>query len=353
MTARSVELRSDTFTRPTEAMRRAMCEAEVGDDVWEEDPTVKRLERRAAELMAKDAGLFVPSGTQGNLAALLSHTQPGDEVIVGHESHVFWNEVAGPAVVGGLQLRTVANCADGGFEPDEVAAAIRRGQDIHWPRTGCLALENTHNRCGGMVLTRQRVEEVAGVAHAAGVPVHLDGARIFNAAVALGIPAADLAAPVDSVMFCLSKGLGAPVGSVLCGEAAFVERARRWRKLLGGGMRQVGVLAAAGLVALGHNVDRLGEDQENARLLAEGLRAIRGVEVAPYPVQSNIVYFDVPLLQRDRVQFIDSLATQGVRVAEDGRSIRAVTSYEVARDDIEYALGVISHVVDILTPALA
>lgn len=351
---RPVELRSDTFTRPTESMRRAMYEAEVGDDVWEEDPTVKRLEERAAELMGKEAGLFVSSGTQGNLVGLLSHTSPGDEVIVGDQSHIFWYEVAGTAVVGGLQLRTVPSIEGrpGRLDLDEVRRAIR-GVDIHFPRTGCLAIENTQNRCGGAVLTAQEMAALAGVAHEKGVPVHLDGARIFNAAVALGVPARELTSPVDSVTFCLSKGLGAPVGSVLCGTESYIGRARRWRKLLGGGMRQVGVLAAAGLVALDETIDRLAIDHENARLLAEGLADIDGISLDLGGVQSNIVYFDIGGLGLTASEFLARLAAHDVRLAGEGTVMRAVTSYEVSRADIELTLELIRQIADAPVPALA
>jgi threonine aldolase len=351
MTQRIVELRSDTFTRPTESMRKAMYEAEVGDDVWEEDPTVRRLEERAAQLMGKEAGLFVSSGTQGNLAGILAHTRLGNEVIVGDQSHIYHYECANMAVVGGLQLRVLPN-GDGCLDPEAVRRAIR-SDDIHEPPTGCVALENTHNRCRGAVVTAERMWQVADVAHATGIPVHLDGARIFNAAVALGVPAAELAAPVDSVSFCLSKALGAPVGSVLTGRADYIERARRWRKLLGGGMRQVGVLAAAGLVALEENVERLAEDHDNARRLAEGLTAIPGIEIDPARVQSNMVYFALNLPDLAEDDFVLRLHERGVRLAEGGTGIRAVTSYEVNRDDIEYALDVIAEVAHQVTPVPA
>jgi len=353
MTARSVELRSDTFTRPTESMRRAMYDAEVGDDVWGEDPTVTRLEERAAALTGKGAAVFVSSGTQGNLVGLLSHTRPGDEVPVGDQSHIFWYEVAGAAVVGGLQLRTLPNGQSGRLEPVEVRAAIR-GVDVHFPRTGCVALENTHNRCGGAVLTQEAMRSVADVAHASGVPVHLDGARIFNASVALDLPVADLVASVDSVTFCLSKGLGAPVGSLLCGSEEYIDRARKWRKLLGGGMRQVGVLAAAGLVALDESVDRLAEDHAHARALAEGLPDISGIAIDPASVQSNIVVFDVAALELEPEEFITRLAEVGVRIASVGGSkMRAVTSYEVSRADIDYALQKVAQLSQNTVPATA
>jgi threonine aldolase len=342
MTQRSVELRSDTFTRPTERMRRAMAEAEVGDDVWDEDPTVHRLQERAAELLGKEAALFVSSGTQGNLVGLLAHTARGDEVILGDRSHTFSAEAGGAAVVGGLQTRTLPNTPDGRLRLEDVRAAIRP-DDVHFPRTGCLAIENTHNRCAGSPLPAPYMRAVAEVAHEASVPVHLDGARLFNAAVALRVPAAALAAPVDSVSVCLSKGLGAPVGSILCGSEDYIERARRWRKLLGGGMRQAGVLAAAGLVALEDNVERLAEDHANARLLAEGLADVPGVAVDPLVVQTNMVFFSVP--GADHRALVARLAEQGVKVAGSGTELRAVTSYEVSRDDVQYALQVIRRVV--------
>jgi threonine aldolase len=327
----------------------------VGDDVWGEDPTVRHLEELSAELTGKEAGLFVTSGTQGNLAGILSHTSLGDEIIVGDRSHVFSYEVAGTAVVGGLQMNALPNRDRGTLEVQEVRAAIR-SDDIHDPRTGCLILENTHNRCGGAVLNVQQMRGPAEVAHAHGIPVHLDGARLFNAAVALGVPVTRITEHVDSVTFCLSKGLGAPVGSVLCGPAGYIARARRWRKLLGGGMRQVGVLAAAGLVALTENVDRLAEDHANARLLAEGLAEIEGIEIDPSRVDSNMVFFDVSRAG-PAVELTTELAARGVRLDAVGQStVRAVTSYEVTSADIRYALDTIAELAASnapLTPATA
>jgi threonine aldolase len=350
---RPVELRSDTFTRPTTAMRRAMYEAEVGDDVWNEDPTVHRLEERAAQLLGKDAAVFLSSGTQGNLIGLISHARPGSEVLVGDESHIFNAEAAGSAVVGGLQLRTLPNNSRGGFIPESVRAAIR-ADDPHNPPTGCLALENSHNRCGGTVLSPHEMAEIVAPIRERGIPVHLDGARVFNAAVALDVPVAGLVTDVDSVTFCLSKGLGAPIGSILCGSASFVDRARHWRKILGGGMRQVGVIAAAGLVALETGVDRLREDHQNARVLAEGLATIPGVLVDLSSVQTNIVNFDVGLLEMSPQRFVDRLAEHGVKVAGSGGNvIRAVTSYEVTRSDIEHTLMAVSALVRDASPALA
>jgi threonine aldolase len=337
MTDRSVELRSDTFTRPSPEMRRAMAEAEVGDDVWNEDPTVQRLESSAAEITGKEAALFVTSGTQGNLVGLLTHTRRGDEVILGEQSHLANYETAGAAIAGGLQIWTLPNRADGSIEPERIRAAIRSG-DIHEPRTGCIAIENTHNRCGGAVLPASYIADVAAIAHEHGIPFHLDGARIFNAAAALGTSVARLAAPVDSITFCISKGLGAPVGSLLCGSVEYVERARKWRKVLGGGMRQVGILAAAGLYALEHNVDRLAEDHRNARALAEGLAAIPGVELDLQSVQSNIVNFRVDGTGISPKEFCAALSVLGVRVDAVGKAIRAVTSMEVTRSDIDFAI---------------
>lgn len=355
MRERLVELRSDTFTRPTEAMRRAMYEAEVGDDVWNEDPTVARLQSRAAEMLGKEAALFVTSGTQGNLVGLLSHTSPGNEVILGDQSHIFWYEVAGAAVVGGLQFRTLPNRSDGRLSPAEVAGAIRFPPDVHFPPTGCVALENTHNRCGGAALRPDEVSEVAGVAHRADVPVHMDGARVFNAAAAYDVPVSTVVASVDSVTFCLSKGLGAPVGSILCGTQEYIDRAHKWRKLLGGGMRQVGVLAAAGLVALEQNVERLHEDHLNAKKLAEGLAQMPGISLDPGSVQSNIVAFQVDEAV-DLAAFMRQCLASGVRMAQAAgvpRTVRTVTSYEVDSEDIDYALSVMSRVLGVRTAALA
>jgi threonine aldolase len=355
MTSSRVELRSDTFTRPSEGMRRAMYEAEVGDDVWDEDPTVHRLQAQSAELMGKEAGLFVSSGTQGNLIGLLSHCSPGDEVILGDQSHIVWYEVGGAAVVGGLQFRTLRNGTHGRFSAADVAAAIRYPPDVHFPVTGALALENTHNRCGGAVIRPEETSALASVAHSRGVPVHLDGARVFNAAQSLDLPVARLADDMNSVTFCLSKGLGAPVGSVLCGSTSYIERAHRWRKLLGGGMRQVGVLAAAGIYALENNVERLADDRSNAAALADGLANIEGIELDPMSVESNIVAFDVPYdLERD--VFLETLASNGIllgSVAGTEHTVRAVTSYEVDRAGIERALLQISRVVRAPINALA
>src|SRR6516225_5463876 len=286
-----VDLRSDTLTVPTPAMRRAMAEAQVGDDVWEEDPTVQRLEARAAARFGKAAGLFVASGTMGNQVAVLAHTEPGQEVLADADSHMLNLEVGGIARLSLCQTRPLQT-ERGLPDPDAVRHAIRP-QNIHIPRTGLLALENTHNLKGGVAFTPEEISEVAAVAGEHGVPVHLDGARIFNACVALGRDAREYGAVVDSVQFCLSKGLGAPVGSVVVGTREFIAGARRMRKMLGGGMRQAGVLAAAGLLALDKGVDRLAEDHANARRLAEALVGLRQIRLDPTRVQTNIVIFQV------------------------------------------------------------
>ncbi len=331
-----VDLRSDTVTLPTPEMRRAMAEAELGDDVFSEDPTVNLLEELAAERMGKEAAVLVTSGTQGNLVGVLSHTQRGDEVIVGHQAHVFHYEVAGCAVVGGVQFRTVRN-VDGMLDLAELEAAIRP-PNVHHPRTSLICIENTHNRDGGAVLDVAQTRSIAEVARRHGVSVHLDGARIFNAAVACGVPARALAADVDSVTFCLSKGLSAPVGSVLCGNEVYIETARKYRKMLGGGMRQAGIIAAAGVVALNTMVDRLAEDHENARVLAEGLAELPGIVLDPKKVRTDIVIFDV-ISPIGADGLVRALKAKGVlcNVAAPGR-IRMVTHYGIVRSDVEWAI---------------
>ncbi len=333
---RTVELRSDTFTLPTASMRAAMAAAEVGDDVWDEDPTIHRLQNRAAEMVGKEASLFVPSGTMGNLCAVLSHTRAGEEVILEGDSHIFHSEVAGASVVGGLQLRPLET-EDGRLQTEQVRRAIRE-PDIHQPRTALLCLENTHNRKGGTCLSPAQTVALSDVAHEAGFPVHLDGARVFNAAVALRIDVRALTAPVDSVMFCLSKGLSAPVGSMLAGSQDFIERARRMRKMLGGGMRQAGVLAAAGLCALNEMVDRLAEDHANARRLAEGLRGLPGVDIDVSKVETNMVFGDCqpPLTA---TAFIDRCREVGVLLDQaSAYRWRMVTHRGVSGEDVDYAI---------------
>jgi threonine aldolase len=337
-----VDLRSDTLTLPTPEMREAMARAEVGDDVWEEDPTVKRLEAMAAERLGQPAGLLVTSGTQGNLVSVLAQTRPGQEVVLDLDSHIFNYEVAGTSVIGGVQMRAVKT-ARGFLAPDQVREALRPA-NIHLPPTGLVCVENTHNRHGGTCCAPEEIRAIAEVAHAAAVPVHLDGARLFNAAVALGREAREFARHVDSVTFCLSKGLGAPVGSVICGSADLVARARRVRKMLGGGMRQAGVLAAAGIVALERMVDRLAEDHVNARALAAGLARLPGLTVDLAGVQTNIVIFHVAGPAGERgdgrvAALVQGCAARKVKIHAIGPdAIRCVTHKDVDADDIGRAL---------------
>jgi threonine aldolase len=338
-----VDLRSDTVTTPTPEMRAAMAAAEVGDDVYEEDPTVQRLEALAAERLGKEAGLFVASGTMGNQVAALAHTQPGQEVIADAESHIVRAEVGGLARLAICQ--TVAlTTARGLPEPDQVRAAIRT-PNIHHPVTGLLAIENTHNRHGGVAFTPEEIAAVGAVAREHAVPVHLDGARLFNACVALGRDAREYGAVVDSVQFCLSKSLGAPVGSLVVGSAAFVGRARRMRKLLGGGMRQAGILAAAGLLALDRMVDRLADDHRNARRLAEGLARLPGIRVDLGRVQTNIVIFHV-----DRpggaAELVEGGRARKVKMgAFSPTGVRCVTHKDVDSEDIDRTIEAVREIV--------
>ena len=336
----SIDLRSDTVTQPTDEMRRAMAAAEVGDDVFGEDPSINELQERAATLLGKEAGLLTTSGTMSNLIATLAWSSHGDEIIMGDEAHMFWNEGAGQAALGGVQTRLVPNDEQGRIDANDVAAAIRPSGNLHFPKTSMVCLENTHNRCSGGVLTPEDTKSVGDVAHAAGVPVHLDGARIFNAAIALEVPAAELARDVDDLSFCLSKSLSCPVGSVLVGSQDFIDQAKRWRKMVGGGMRQAGVLAAAGLVALDSMIDRLAEDHQNARRLAQGLANIDGLTVDPEKIQTNIVFFEVNESLGTAADMIAALNRQGVQVSYPGKqSIRMVTHRHISAADIEEALS--------------
>ena len=343
----TVDLRSDTMTLPTPEMRRAMAEAECGDDVWNEDPTVQRLERMAAEVMGKEAALFAASGTMSNLLAVLTWCHRGDEIIVGSEAHMLWYEVGGASALGGVVLRTVPNDPQGKLDPQVVEATIRP-KDIHFPRTTLVCLENTHNRCGGAVLTPEDTAAVAQVAHQHGASVHLDGARIFNAAVALGIPAQELTADADSVCFCVSKGLSAPIGSLLCGSQEFVAQARRWRQMVGGGMRQVGVIAAAGIVSMEAMVERLADDHELAKRLARGLAQVPGIRLDPDTVQTNIVIFE--WTGGPAQELLSSLEARGVKASSTGESwLRMVTHAGIGPGDIDYALETVT---DVATEAL-
>nr|MBC7245914.1 low-specificity L-threonine aldolase [Chloroflexota bacterium] len=339
-----IDLRSDTVTLPTPAMREAMYHAELGDDVFGEDPTVNRLQEMAAERMGKEDALFVASGTMGNLVALLTHCERGDGAIMGHLSHTFLNEAGGSAALGGVYLLAVPNQPDGTIDP-AVLERVIPAEDIHHPRVKLVCLENTHNYCNGAPLTAQYTVLVADLAHRNGLALHLDGARIFNAAIALGVEARELAGPADSVMFCLSKGLSCPVGSLLCGSAEFIGRARRMRKMVGGGMRQAGVLAAAGIVALEQMVNRLHEDHENARILAQGIAEIPGLGLDPETVRTNIVFFDFLANRMTVQQFVTALKEEGVLILALGPNrLRAVTHYGIERAHVERALQVMRRI---------
>lgn len=342
MPNKRVDFRSDTVTRPTPEMRQAMYEAEVGDDVYGEDPTVNRLEELAAHLLGKEAGLFVTSGTQGNLIAVLTHTFPGQEVILESESHIFYYEVGGAALIGGVQLRTIPG-KRGAMEPAAVEAAIRP-HDIHFPPTGLICVENTHNRAGGAVIPISNMSALAAIGKKYSVPLHLDGARIFNAAYALNTSAQEIAAYFDSVSCCLSKGLAAPVGSIIVGRKEWIERARKWRKRLGGGMRQAGVLAAAGIVALEKMIDRLPEDHKLAKYLAAGLAEIPQLEVTP--PDTNIVLVDVKQTRLTASDMVYRLADQGVLVTAFGPStIRLVTHKDVDRGAADWVLTAMKNII--------
>jgi threonine aldolase len=341
-----IDLRSDTVTLPSPAMREAMYRAELGDDVFGEDPTVNRLQEMAAERMGKEAALLVVSGTMGNLVSALTHCGRGDEIILGDIAHMFINEAGGVSALGGIHPHTIKNQPDGSLDPKDIEAAVR-ADNIHFPRSRLVCLENTHNRCYGMPLTAEQTRSVAQVARRHNMKVHLDGARIFNAAVALGVSAKSLVADVDSVQFCLSKGLAAPVGSLVCGSADFIREARRTRKVVGGGMRQAGIIAAAGIVALEQMVDRLADDHRNTRLFAEGIAGIKGLATDLPRVRTDIMYFDVTTEKLTAAQLVEQLKKEGVLVLSTGpRQIRAVAHYGIVEEDIHTALRVIRKVME-------
>jgi len=336
-----VDLRSDTVTQPTPEMRAAMAQAEVGDDVYGEDPTVNRLQQMAAEMLGKEAGLFVPSGTMGNLSAVLAHCGRGDEVILGHLSHTFVYECGGISSLGSVHSHQIRNQPDGTMALDDIQEAVR-SDDEHFPVSRLIILENTHNRCGGVSIDKEYIGQVASLAREYNLKLHLDGARIFNAAAALGVSARDLAAPFDSVTFCLSKGLCAPVGSILCGSNEFIYQAHRVRKQLGGGMRQAGILAAAGIVALESMVDRLVEDHIRAKMLGAGLKEIPGILVDPGSPSSNMIYLnlDRDILPMDAAQAANLLDEAGVKVGVTSQNrMRLVTHYWIGESEVDIALN--------------
>jgi threonine aldolase len=343
---RIIDLRSDTVTQPTDEMRAAMAAAPVGDDVYGEDPTVNELQEVAAQMLGKEAGLFIPSGTMGNLIAVLAHCQRGDEAIMGDLGHTFLFEAGGISALGGVFPHILKNQPDGSLAIADLQNAIRP-DDIHQPPTKLVILENTHNRCGGTVLSSGYTQTVGKFAREKGLAFHIDGARIFNAAAALNISASELAQPADSITFCLSKGLCAPVGSVLCGSKEFIGKAKRLRKMLGGGMRQAGMLAAAGLIAVRKMSQRLNEDHARAFALAEGLAAIPGVTFEIGPPQTNMVFpFLAPTVRLSPVELAQKLAAKGIKVGVVGpRSLRLVTHYWIMDEDVATVIAEFKHAI--------
>lgn len=332
-----IDLRSDTVTKPTDEMRQAMANADVGDDVYGEDPTVNRLEATAAEVLGKEAALFVTSGTQGNQIAVLTHCQLGDEVLMEADSHIFFYEAGAVAAFAGVQTRTVPGYR-GAMDLDRLTYSIR-GDNIHFPRTGLICLENTHNRAGGAIVPTEHMEQTRKIAAKHKVPIHLDGARLFNAAVATKQPVAAFTKHVDTVQICLSKGLSAPVGSIIAGSKDWIDEARRWRKKLGGGLRQAGVLAAPGLIALTEMVDRLEEDHENARRLAEGLAFLHSLQVDPCLVETNIVLCDISETGMNAGIFLEKLKQNGILAVDfDEYVIRFTTHREINAAHIDETL---------------
>jgi len=341
-----IDLRSDTVTKPTESMRAAMASAEVGDDVYGEDPTVNRLQARAAEIFEKEAALFVPTGSMGNQIALKLHTRPGQEVVIEERGHIFNYEMGAPAAVSGVMIRPVeSGDGSGHLTWQEIVSALHIDLPYYTAPTGLICLENTHNFAGGSVMTAEHCAEICENAHKVNLPVHMDGARIFNASVALNTSVADLTRGCDSVQFCLSKGLGAPIGSMLLGSKGFIAEARIWRKRLGGGMRQAGIIAAAGLIALEESPKRLPEDHANAKRLAKGLSQIPGISIDVEQAVTNIVIFDISATGKTSAGICASLKEYGVLAIGFGGSIRMVTHCDVAQADIDETIAVVREIV--------
>jgi len=336
-----VDLRSDTVTHPSPEMRKAMYDAEVGDDVYGDDPTVNHLQERAAELLGKEAGLFVSSGTQGNLVSMLAHAQRGDEILVGDQCHIMNNEAGGSMVLGSIVLYPIKTDEFGFLEPDFIKDAVKP-RDYHKPPTRLLAIENTHNASSGRALNPEQMKAMADAGHEKNLSVHLDGARIFNAAVALDVPAADLTEHVDSATFCLSKGLSCPIGSIVVGSEEFIQEADRWRKMLGSGMRQVGIVAAAGLIALDSMVERMQEDHDSARYIATRMAEMKGISVDPEHIQTNIIRFRVP--SHTGNQIASRLKEEGVYINGGDSDLRIVTHYGVTNEDYEFAISALDRV---------
>lgn len=335
-----IDLRSDTLTQPTDAMRRAMAEAEVGDDVYREDPTIRLLEETAAKKMGKPAALYVPSGTMANLVSVLAHCDRGDEVILGDRSHIFLNEVGGVCALGGVQIHTVRNLEDGTIPVEAIRDAIRQPA-LHYPPTRLIGLENTHNYCKGAPLTPEYMDAVREIADENHLKIHLDGARIFNAAAALEVEAAELTRQADTATFCLSKGLSAPVGSLICSDEPTIERCLKLRKMVGGGMRQAGHLAAAGLVALNDMTERLREDHENAQTLAHGIASLEGIELDPEEIKTNIIFFRLNHSRIGADEFWNRLKSDGVLIHLIGGGVfRMVLHRGVSREQTNRALEI-------------
>lgn len=335
----TIDLRSDTVTKPTDAMRQAMATAEVGDDVYGEDPTVNQLEAMTANLLGKEAALYVSSGTMGNLTAVLSHCGRGDEVILGDRCHIFRSEQGGAAAFGGVHPMALRNEPDGTLNLDEIVANIR-GDNEHYPITKLICIENTHNFCGGRVLPVEYMDAVGDLAHEHGLKLHVDGARLWNAAVALNVSPARLLQNADTASVCLSKGLGAPVGSLVVGDKAFIAKARRMRKAAGGGMRQAGIIAAAGIVAISEMIERLADDHTNAQTLAKGLQALDGIAIDPADVETNLVFFELTREDMTPAQLVNGLADHGIKLsASGGRRLRAVMNHHVTAAHVEHVLN--------------
>jgi threonine aldolase len=338
-----IDLRSDTVTKPSPAMRKAMADAEVGDDVFGEDPTVNTLQEKVAAMLGKEAALFVPSGVMANQLAIKVHTQPGDEIIVESGSHIFNYETAAPSVISQVQIATIAG-KRGVLRVEDLLPAIRSSA-YYLPRTSLICLENTHNKAGGTIYPLEEIQRISRFARERGIALHLDGARIWNASVATGIPPAEYAMHFDTVSVCFSKGLGAPVGSALAGSSAMIEKARRYRKILGGGMRQAGIIAAGALYALEHNIGRLQEDHEKAKVFAAEVATLRGCEVDRESVQTNIVIIDVGKTGKTPAQILETLRSRGVLLTEMGHSaIRAVMHMDVTMDEVQQAAAIMKTV---------
>ena len=341
-----IDLRSDTVTLPSDEMRQSIANADLGDDVFREDPTINQLESKSSELFGKEAAIFVPSGTMGNLASILAHCDRGTEIILGDKSHTFLYEGGGISAFGGIHSRQLPNQDDGTLDVEEIKSAIRTEND-HFPKTSAISLENTHNMCFGMPLSVEYINSVALIAKENGLKLHIDGARIFNAAVALNVTVRDLVENADSVTFCLSKGLAAPVGSVVCGGEKFIYQVRRNRKALGGGMRQAGILAAAGLLSLNLAESQLLEDHKNAKLLAEGIAQINGLTIDEKKVQTNIIYFGLNSPKLTGSQLVSKMDNRGIKFFEiSSNRFRLVTHYGITRDDIEKTLEVLDKMVN-------